>query len=60
MRLRYPAGVWEIFVPRVMAGASYKFDIVGAGGLRPPDKADPMAQQAEPAPATASIVASRL
>ena len=58
MRLRYPAGVWEIFVPRVMAGASYKFDIVGAGGLRLPDKADPMAQQAEPAPATASIVAS--
>ena len=31
MRLRFPAGVWELFVPRLAAGARYKFDIVGAG-----------------------------
>ena len=58
MRLRYPAGVWEIFVPRVSPGARYKFDIIGAGGVPQPQKADPLAKQAEPPPATASIVAS--
>jgi 1,4-alpha-glucan branching enzyme len=58
MRLRYPAGVWELFVPRLTPGTRYKFDIVGPGGVRLPQKADPLAQQAEPAPATASVVAS--
>jgi 1,4-alpha-glucan branching enzyme len=58
MRLRYPAGVWELFVPRVPPGARYKFDIVGAGGVPVAQKADPLAKQAEPPPATASIVAS--
>jgi 1,4-alpha-glucan branching enzyme len=58
MRLRHSAGIWELFVPGVVAGARYKFDIVGAGGARLPLKADPVAQQAELAPATASIVAS--
>jgi 1,4-alpha-glucan branching enzyme len=56
MRLRYPAGVWELFVPRVAPGARYKFDIIGAGGIHLPQKADPMAQQSEPPPRTASIV----
>jgi 1,4-alpha-glucan branching enzyme len=58
MRLRYPAGVWELFIPRVAPGARYKFDIVGPGGVRLPQKADPLAQQAEPSPATASVVAA--
>ncbi|SKA30526.1 1,4-alpha-glucan branching enzyme [Enhydrobacter aerosaccus] len=58
MRLRYPAGVWELFVPRLAPGARYKFDIIGPGGVRQPQKADPLAQQAEPSPATASVVAS--
>ena len=58
MRLRYPAGVWELFVPRLGAGIRYKYDIVGANGERLPQKADPVAQQAEPPPHTASIVAS--
>lgn len=58
MRLRYPAGIWELFVPRVTPGARYKFDIVGAGGVPQPQKADPLAKQTEPPPATASIVAS--
>ena len=34
MRLRYPAGVWELFVPRLGAGARYKFAIVGPDGRR--------------------------
>ncbi len=58
MRLRYPAGVWELFVPRVGPGTRYKFDMVGAGGFPLPQKADPLAQQTEAPPATASVVAS--
>jgi 1,4-alpha-glucan branching enzyme len=58
MRLRPQAGVWELFVPRLASGARYKFAVIGAGGVQLADKADPMAQQAEAAPRTASIVAS--
>ena len=58
MRLRYPSGVWELFVPRIGPGIRYKFDIIGPGGHRQPEKADPVAQQAELAPGTASMVAS--
>jgi 1,4-alpha-glucan branching enzyme len=58
MRRRFPAGIWELFVPRVTAGSRYKFDIVGAGGIRLPQKADPIAQQAEASPNTASVVVS--
>lgn len=57
MRLRFPSGIWELFIPRVTSGVRYKFDIIGAGGMRVADKADPVAQQAEPTPGTASIVA---
>ncbi len=57
MRLRFPSGVWELFVPRVGAGARYKFAIVAADGTRLPDKADPLARATEAPPATASIVA---
>ena len=58
MRLRHPAGVWELFVPRVAEGMRYKFDILGAGGMRVTQKADPLAKQTEMPPATASVVAS--
>ncbi|MFY3138238.1 1,4-alpha-glucan branching protein GlgB [Achromobacter xylosoxidans] len=55
MRLRHEAGVWELFVPAVAAGARYKFAITDAtGAVR--FKADPHARRAEPPPATASIV----
>lgn len=55
MRSLGSSGIWEVFVPGVVAGARYKFEI----GL--PDgsflsKADPMARAAEVPPATASIV----
>ncbi len=58
MRLRYPSGVWELFVPRLGTGARYKFDIVGHNGERLPQKSDPLAQQAELPPHTASVVSS--
>jgi 1,4-alpha-glucan branching enzyme len=58
MRLRFPAGVWELFVPRVGSGTLYKFDILGPDGMPQPQKADPLAKQTEAPPATASVVAS--
>jgi 1,4-alpha-glucan branching enzyme len=56
MRLRYPSGVWALFVSRIGPGARYKFAIVSADGNRLPDKADPLAKAAEAPPATASVV----
>jgi 1,4-alpha-glucan branching enzyme len=57
MRVRYPAGEWELFVPRIGPGERYKYDIIGPDGARLPQKADPVARQTEPPPATASVVA---
>src|SRR5215472_5257289 len=57
MRLRYPAGVWELFIPRLTPGTRYKFAIAGPDGARLPFKADPLARATEPPPATASVVA---
>src|SRR5262249_25598315 len=60
MRVRYPAGVWELFIPRLTLGLRYKYDIVGADGTRGPLKADPVARRTEPPPATASVIAAPL
>ena len=60
MRLRHQAGIWELFVPRVMAAARYKFAIVGRDGHRLPFKADPVALATEKPPATASVVAAKI
>lgn len=49
------SGVWELFVPGLGEGESYKFQILTADG-RWIEKADPMAQFAEVPPATASVV----
>jgi len=56
MRVRYPAGIWELFVPRLGPGERYKYDIIGPDGARLAQKADPIARQTEPPPATASVV----
>jgi len=56
MRLRYGAGLWEIFVPRVTAGAIYKYEIMSSWGEVLPLKADPVAQATERPPATGSVV----
>lgn len=58
MRVRRPAGVWEIFIPRLGKGERYKFEIIDAHGQVLVQKADPVARASEAAPATASIVAS--
>ncbi len=56
MRLRPNAGIWEIFIPRVAAGARYKYAILGRHGARLPFKSDPLATAAETPPSTASVV----
>ncbi len=55
MRRRHQAGVWEIFIPGVPAGARYKYAITGADGAQHM-KADPLARATEESPATASVV----
>ncbi len=60
MRLRHPAGIWELFIPRVGPGSRYKFSLIGPDGVRLPDKADPLAKATECPPATASIVADAI
>jgi 1,4-alpha-glucan branching enzyme len=57
MRKRNEVGVWELFVPGVQLGATYKYELLGPDGDLLPLKADPFAFAAERSPGTASIVA---
>ena len=59
MRLRYPAGVWELFIPRLGPGEPYQYEILGPNGLLPL-KADPVALATEAPPGTSSVVAQPL
>ncbi len=56
MRRRGATGVWELFLPDVAEGATYKYEILGADGHVGPLRADPMGFGAEHPPATASVV----
>jgi 1,4-alpha-glucan branching enzyme len=56
MRRRGPTGVWEIFVPGLGEGATYKYEIKGPGGAILPLKADPVGFGSEHPPANASVV----
>ncbi len=55
MRLRQHGGIWELFVPGVLAGALYKFEVLSRDGQRI-EKADPVARATEVAPSTASVI----
>ena len=55
MRSLGASGVWELFIPGVGDGTSYKFEILGKDGHWQ-QKADPMARRTEPPSQTASIV----
>ena len=55
MRQRLGSGVWEIFIPDVVPGALYKYELLGAQG-NSILKADPVGFRQELAPGTASIV----
>jgi 1,4-alpha-glucan branching enzyme len=56
MRKRHGPGVWELFIPRLAAGALYKYEMLGPWGELLPLKADPVAWAAQIAPQTASII----
>jgi 1,4-alpha-glucan branching enzyme len=55
MRRLLPSGVWELFVPGLAAGETYKFEVrTPEGDLL--QKADPYARRAEVPPQTASVI----
>ena len=56
MRKRGATGVWEIFVPGLGEGTTYKYEIRGPGGQILPLKADPVGFSSEHAPKNASVV----
>jgi len=55
MRSMGVSGIWELFIPGVAAGTTYKFEIRTRDGAWI-FKADPMAQAAQVPPETASVV----
>ncbi len=58
MRNRLAGGFWELFVPGLGTGELYKYELLGPDGALLPLKADPHAEEAEPPPGTASVVAT--
>jgi len=56
LQRRGDSGVWESFVPGVVAGASYKYHLVSAATDHAVDKADPFAVRHETPPRTGSVV----
>src|SRR5690606_9990776 len=56
MRLRHGCGAWEIFIPGLVAGDRYMYEIKSRDGSVLPLKADPYAFFAETPPRTASLV----
>jgi 1,4-alpha-glucan branching enzyme len=56
MRRRGPTGVWEIFIPGLTEGTTYKYELKGPGGAVLPLKADPVGFGSEHPPANASVV----
>jgi len=56
MRLRIECGVWEIFLPGIRPGASYKFEVLAQDG-EIVLKSDPYAFRTEAPPATVACVA---
>jgi 1,4-alpha-glucan branching enzyme len=58
MRRRHAGGLWELFVPGLLPGHVYKYELLAADGTPLPLKADPYANQAEAPPRTGSVVAA--
>ncbi len=56
LRSRGSSGVWEGFVPGVVAGGRYKYHVVSRLGGYRVDKADPFAFRSEVPPLTGSVV----
>ena len=56
MRALGASGIWEIFVPGLVAGTRYKFELVGPHDPTPFLKTDPYGLHFEPSPNHAAIV----
>jgi len=56
MRFHPAWGLWDLFIPGVSPGDSYKYEITGADGNLLPLKADPYARQVQLRPDTASVI----
>ncbi len=56
LRRRGGTGVWEIFIPGIVEGEAYKYEITGADGRRQPLKSDPVGFGSQHPPANASVV----
>jgi 1,4-alpha-glucan branching enzyme len=56
MRRRGPTGVWEIFVPGLTEGTTYKYELRNIDGAMMPLKSDPAGFGSEHPPANASVV----
>jgi len=56
MRKRGATGVWEIFIPGLGEGATYKYELCDHDGTVLPLKADPVGFGSEHAPANGSVV----
>ena len=59
MRKHPGAGIWDIFIPRAVAGDLYKYELLDSAGRLLPAKADPFGQAHELPPSTASRVPNR-
>ena len=56
MRALGASGIWEVFVPGLLAGTRYKFELVGPHDRTPFLKTDPYGLHFEPSPNHAAIV----
>ncbi|GLS43660.1 1,4-alpha-glucan branching protein GlgB [Methylobacterium brachythecii] len=56
MRLWQSGGIWELFIPGLKSGQTYKYEIRGPDGSLLPLKADPVAFRAQHPPETASVL----
>ncbi len=56
MRRRGATGVWELFLPGLGDGDTYKYEIIGYDGAVLPQKADPVGFGSEHPPRTGSVV----
>ena len=56
MRALGASGIWEVFVPGLVAGTRYKFELVGPHDRTPFLKTDPYGLHFEPSPNHAAIV----
>ena len=56
MANRNHSGIWEVFIPRLVKGAQYKYELKDQNGTTLPLKADPYGQSAQLRPNTASVL----